>query len=195
MFELFDLFAVILALAALVGGRRTAERLERELATLRAEVASLKASSRDGVEAEGTSEEFAAAPELPTETETVAAVGLPASVHEGERILGDAEKAAEGIEGDGTIAAGTEAPQPVMAAPRKAESLESRLGARWAVWVGGIALALGGVFMVKYSIDAGLLSPAVRLTLAALFGLLLVAAGRSFAGAPCLSSPMSSRTR
>ena len=61
--------------------------------------------------------------------------------------------------------------------PRQKESLESRLGARWAVWVGGIALALGGVFMVKYSIDAGLLSPAVRLSMAAVFGLVLMAIG------------------
>ena len=69
--------------------------------------------------------------------------------------------------------AGEPVPQPVAAR----ESLESRIGARWAVWVGGIALALGGVFMVKYSIEAGLLSPAVRLSLAALFGLVLVAGG------------------
>ena len=57
------------------------------------------------------------------------------------------------------------------------ESLESTIGARWTVWVGGIALALGGVFMVKYSIESGLLSPGVRLALAGLFGLVLVAAG------------------
>ncbi|QND50019.1 DUF2339 domain-containing protein [Rhizobium lusitanum] len=57
------------------------------------------------------------------------------------------------------------------------ESLESTIGARWAVWVGGIALAFGGIFMVKYSIESGLLSPGVRLALAALFGLVLVAAG------------------
>ena len=57
------------------------------------------------------------------------------------------------------------------------ESLESTIGARWAVWVGGIALALGGIFMVKYSIESGLLSPGVRLALAALFGLALIAAG------------------
>ncbi|NEV10989.1 DUF2339 domain-containing protein [Rhizobium tropici] len=57
------------------------------------------------------------------------------------------------------------------------ESLESTIGARWAVWVGGIALALGGIFMVKYSIESGLLSPGVRLALAALFGLVLIAAG------------------
>ncbi|MFK0163732.1 DUF2339 domain-containing protein [Rhizobium sp. NPDC090279] len=59
------------------------------------------------------------------------------------------------------------------------ESLESTIGARWAVWVGGIALALGGIFMVKYSIESGLLSPGVRLVLAALFGLALIAAGEA----------------
>ncbi|WP_104822518.1 DUF2339 domain-containing protein [Rhizobium sp. NXC24] len=60
---------------------------------------------------------------------------------------------------------------------QKDESLESTIGARWAVWVGGIALALGGIFLVKYSIESGLLSPAVRLVLAAIFGLVLIAAG------------------
>lgn len=58
-----------------------------------------------------------------------------------------------------------------------AESLENLLGARWAVWAGGLALALGGVFLVRYSIESGLLGPGVRLTLAALFGLALVAVG------------------
>lgn len=69
---------------------------------------------------------------------------------------------------------------PDIATPQAAqpkESLESAIGARWAVWVGGIALALGGIFMVKYSIESGLLSPGVRLMLAAIFGLILVAAG------------------
>ncbi|MGG6895935.1 MULTISPECIES: DUF2339 domain-containing protein [Rhizobium] len=64
---------------------------------------------------------------------------------------------------------------PAVMKPK--ESLESTIGARWAVWVGGIALALGGIFMVKYSIESGLLSPGVRLVLAAIFGLILVAAG------------------
>ncbi|AYG68111.1 DUF2339 domain-containing protein [Rhizobium sp. CCGE531] len=72
-----------------------------------------------------------------------------------------------------------EGPAPVASeTPIEArESLESTIGARWAVWVGGIALAFGGIFMVKYSIESGLLSPGVRLGLAALFGLVLVAAG------------------
>ncbi|MFD1746204.1 DUF2339 domain-containing protein [Rhizobium helianthi] len=66
---------------------------------------------------------------------------------------------------------------PLAARTMPEESLESRLGARWAVWVGGLALALGGIFLVRYSIDAGLLGPVPRLILAALFGLALATAG------------------
>jgi len=62
-------------------------------------------------------------------------------------------------------------------APPASENLENLLGARWAVWAGGLALALGGVFLVRYSIESGLLGPGVRLTLAALFGLALIAVG------------------
>jgi uncharacterized membrane protein len=67
--------------------------------------------------------------------------------------------------------------QTAASAPAPAESLENLLGARWAVWAGGLALALGGVFLVRYSIESGLLGPGVRLTLAALFGLALIAVG------------------
>ena len=74
------------------------------------------------------------------------------------------------------------ASQPETVAARatsatKTDTLENLLGARWAVWAGGLALALGGLFLVRYSIESGLLGPAVRLTLAALFGLLLIAGG------------------
>jgi uncharacterized membrane protein len=63
------------------------------------------------------------------------------------------------------------------AAPRPARpDLETALGTRWAVWVGGVALALGGVFLVRYSIEAGWFGPATRLMLAALFGLVLLVA-------------------
>ena len=56
-------------------------------------------------------------------------------------------------------------------------AIESLIGGQWAVWVGGIALAFGGIFLVRYSIEAGLLGPKIRLTLAALFGLVLLVAG------------------
>ncbi len=55
--------------------------------------------------------------------------------------------------------------------------IETALGTRWAVWVGGLALALGGAFLVRYTIESGLLGPMARLVLGALFGLALVAGG------------------
>ena len=56
-------------------------------------------------------------------------------------------------------------------------SLEERLGTQWAVWVGGLALALGGIFLVRYSIEQGLLGPGVRVTLGALLAAALIGAG------------------
>lgn len=51
---------------------------------------------------------------------------------------------------------------------------EQRLGARAFVWIGAVTLALAGVFLVRYSIEEGYLSPEVRVILAALFGFALV---------------------
>jgi len=65
------------------------------------------------------------------------------------------------------------APQPAAAR----QDLEEKLGARWAVWVGGVALALGGIFLVRYSIEQNLLSPATRIALGGLFALALIGAG------------------
>jgi uncharacterized membrane protein len=66
-------------------------------------------------------------------------------------------------------------PQPAPIAPRM--SLEERLGTQWAVWVGGLAVVLGGVFLVRYSIEQGLLGPGVRVTLGALLAVALIVAG------------------
>jgi uncharacterized membrane protein len=49
-------------------------------------------------------------------------------------------------------------------------SFEQQFGARLPVWIGGVALALAGFFMVKYSIETGLLSPTVRVVLGIIFG-------------------------
>lgn len=68
------------------------------------------------------------------------------------------------------------APAPIAPAPATA-TLEERFGTQWVVWVGGLALALGGIFLVRYSIEEGLLGPGVRIFLAALFSAALIAAG------------------
>ena len=73
------------------------------------------------------------------------------------------------------------APSPPPPPPRSPaahkEGLESRLTLRWLVWLGGVTIAFGGVFLVKYSIDAGLLGPRVRCALGVLLGGALVAGG------------------
>ncbi|MBK5959578.1 hypothetical protein CCR97_15390 [Rhodoplanes elegans] len=68
------------------------------------------------------------------------------------------------------------APAPVSA-PEPERGFEERFGTQWVVWIGGVALALGGIFMVRYSIEQGLLGPGVRVTLGALLAAALVAAG------------------
>ncbi len=67
---------------------------------------------------------------------------------------------------------------PVAPLARPPEiGFEERFGTRWVVWVGGVALALGGIFLVRYSIQEGLIGPGVRIMLGALLALVLVAAG------------------
>lgn len=66
---------------------------------------------------------------------------------------------------------------PAAAKAARQSEVETALGTRWAVWVGGIALALGGLFLIRYTIEAGIFGPEVRLALAALLGLVLVGGG------------------
>ncbi len=53
-------------------------------------------------------------------------------------------------------------------------SFEQQFGARLPIWIGGIALALAGFFMVKYSIEIGLLTPAMRVILGIVFSFVLL---------------------
>lgn len=72
-------------------------------------------------------------------------------------------------------------PEPEPMAPPVAEPVASRkgdleeaIGTRWAVWVGGLALALGGIFLVRASIEAGLIGPVARVGLGLLFAAVLI---------------------
>jgi uncharacterized membrane protein len=68
-------------------------------------------------------------------------------------------------------------PEIPAPAPQAGPGFEERIGTRWVVWVGGLTLALGGFFLVRYSIEQGLLGPGVRVLLGGLFALALLAAG------------------
>ena len=76
-----------------------------------------------------------------------------------------------------------QAPEPAPAAEVAPPALipepikvgwEQRLGARAFLWIGAITLALAAIFLVRYSIEEGYLSPEVRVILAALFGFALI---------------------
>jgi uncharacterized membrane protein len=66
---------------------------------------------------------------------------------------------------------------PPPSSPPPQIGFEERFGARWVVWVGGVALGLGGIFLVRYTIQQGLIGTGVRIFLGALFALALVAVG------------------
>lgn len=58
---------------------------------------------------------------------------------------------------------------------RPAIGFEELFGRKLPIWAGGVTLAVAGFLIVKYSIDAGLLSPAVRVVFGLLFGTGLIA--------------------
>jgi uncharacterized membrane protein len=78
-----------------------------------------------------------------------------------------------GIERVQTTGASAEAPEPP--APARRWRLEELFGARLPVWGGGVAIAFAGIFLVRYAIDLGLLTPLVRVGLGVAAGALLLA--------------------
>ena len=100
----------------------------------------------------------------------------PAAPSITEEIRTETVDAAPPIQPEPAAQATPEMPAP-PSLPQAQPGFEERLGTRWVVWVGGLTLALGGFFMVRYSIEAGLLGPGVRTMLGGLFALALLAAG------------------
>jgi len=74
-------------------------------------------------------------------------------------------------------------PMEAMAEPETRQArepmrigFETLAGGKLPIWIGGAALVLAAFFLVRYSIDNGLLGPAARTIIGGLFGLALVAA-------------------
>jgi uncharacterized membrane protein len=67
-------------------------------------------------------------------------------------------------------------PPPSSGGPDLSD-LEKRFGTQWVVWVGGIAIAFGGFFLVRYSIEQGWFGPGMRVFLGALLAIALIIAG------------------
>lgn len=169
MYEL----AVIAVIALFVIAAKQQKRLGR----IEAELASLRKSYEEGVLPVVAA--AAGAPAISALPGPLTAEEPDAAVLAGPLETDDAIEDADGPWGKIAVAinagVGETAAPPV---PEKARrDIETALGTRWAVWVGGVALALGGLFLVRYTIEAGIFGPRMRLAMAALFGVFLSAAG------------------
>lgn len=181
MFFSLIAIAAVIALFVIISRQQTRIGLiERELGALRSLVLSgiPQPAPKIGEATEGTSDEAPAAAAAMTarpasEAAPQAAAATPdepkaeAPAQAGE---GAGEASAPEPTGPAQPAAPAELPAPAMAA----RDVETALGTRWAVWVGGIALALGGLFLIRYTIEAGIFGPGVRLTMAGILGLVLI---------------------
>src|SRR5947207_1151588 len=151
----FDFFALLIAIVAFIFARKAFN----EAATLRARLDTIEAmglQSRPGP------------PLTPFEgLEQAPAVASPGVAAEQAEAVADVESVAPAAgdqnaapnDAGGAMAA---TPPPL---PQPEPGFEERIGTRWVVWIGGLTLALGGFFMVRYSIDAGLIGPSVRVLL------------------------------
>ncbi|WP_024513705.1 DUF2339 domain-containing protein [Bradyrhizobium sp. Tv2a-2] len=152
----FDFFALLIAAVAFIVALRSRNQID----SLRARL--------DALEAAGETAMRHAPPPLPheavVEPAQPAATVQPVSAPPPLAPDAAAPKAA----------AQPAAPPPL---PIAEPGFEERIGTRWVVWIGGLTLALGGFFLVRYSIEAGLLGPRVRTFLGGLFALALLAAG------------------
>ncbi|UCI18166.1 DUF2339 domain-containing protein [Mesorhizobium sp. B2-1-8] len=180
MFESLIGLVAIIALFVIISRQQSRIGLiERELGALRSLVLSgaVPPAARPSEQeaAEGKADTAPAA--VPAADIAPAAISEPALVQATEAEI----PATERVPGPwSTPEATPKTPGAAPAAAAKAagqSDVETALGTRWAVWVGGIALALGGLFLIRYTIEAGIFGPGVRLTMAAVLGLVLVAGG------------------
>ncbi|RUU86311.1 DUF2339 domain-containing protein [Mesorhizobium sp. M7A.F.Ca.MR.176.00.0.0] len=183
MFESLIGLVAIIALFVIISRQQSRIGLvERELGALRSLVLSgavppaAKSSEQvdDNAPADMAPDAAAATDIVPPEVSAAVTVPAPATDTEdstGEIVSGPwtaPEPAPKAVE---------PAELPGAAKAARQSDVETALGTRWAVWVGGIALALGGLFLIRYTIEAGIFGPGVRLTMAGVLGLVLVAGG------------------
>ena len=168
----FDWFSIAVAIAAFVLALKAFNRADHlrarldalEGAQARAAAAPVPPPLSPLQEVEATL--AASPPPIPTVDQPASSVESRGPATSGEALTAEATGS--------TTTTPPPSPPPVPAA---APGFEERIGTRWVVWIGGLTLALGGFFMVRYSIEAGLLGPGVRTMLGGLFALALLLAG------------------
>jgi uncharacterized membrane protein len=163
MAELINLIMVGVAVVSIVVAIGSRDRIR----TLEFRIALIERRVR-----EGRAESTATPPAMPTpriEPESSIAPESPSPVVASEPVSPDDVPPLPPPE--------TAPPPPAAAAARPRPSIEERFGTQWVVWAGGFAVACGGFFMLRLSIEQGWFGPGTRVFLGALLALLLIAAG------------------
>jgi uncharacterized membrane protein len=98
----------------------------------------------------------------------------------------EVKKEEPAIKDEGELILKTETPPPIAKEPQKQEPVvilpkpsfskgwEKKIGISLAVWVGSIAIAISGAFLVKYSIERGMLTDTMKVALATILGAVLL---------------------
>jgi uncharacterized membrane protein len=146
---LFVLVGPILAIVALV----KTSSLETRLRELKAEIANLSAGPSVVMSAAQTTSSPRVAEKV--ETETV-------------------EPFFEKVEAPPVEEVMLAEPLRDMSPPR---NVEQALASRWLVWLGGAAIAIGGLLLIKYAHDNGLIPPILRVIIGWIVAAVLVGAG------------------
>lgn len=176
-----DFLALLLAIVAIFVARSARRQLDAVNARLQAsesehervlrEVASLRGEAPSD-QAESTAE--------PQPSEDAREAGPAPELQDAEPADAEALRQPEPTASGAVPGIGPATTPDIGGARIFTQSLEERIGTRWAVWVGGIALALGGLLLVRYSIEQGLFGPGARIIMGALFAATLIAAGEWF---------------
>ncbi len=140
----FDFIAIVIAIVAFIIARKAMN----EVAALRSQLALMQrfatpTAAERPVPPPLTPEQ--AVEQAPASSGPSIAPGPP-PIPEQESISAAAMQTETPTGGPASPAA---APPPL---PQRDPGFEERIGTRWIVWIGGLTLALGGFFMVSYSI-------------------------------------------
>jgi len=165
----FNLLTLVIAVVALVVARKAFNRAD-ELRT--------RLDAMQALASAAAARPAATPPPIPPQAETERAPPLAAEpAGQAAGTAPAAEPSTFDLDAIRAEIASPPLPPSPPPSPLSSPGLEEQLGTRWVVWIGGLTLALGGFFLVRYSIEAGLVGPRVRIFCGGLFALALLAAG------------------